>query len=619
MRFLRRQTTRWLCSATPSRARLCVGIDLGNSNSSLSYIGEDSQARQVCPPVPSLSAFGSNGQRLFGDGVATYQLVHSALSAFSTKRLIGRQYDSKDTLKAHHEKAQKLVKTATGHVALEIPRDGGNDTFTIPHLTAMFLRHLRDVCILNGVLPGLTVISVPAGFNVEQRQATVDAATCAGFNKIDVIEEPIAAALAYIALDPDAPQAKSERNGKVLVFDLGGSTLDLTLLEIAPESYIINATAGDTLLGGDDWDKVIWDHWVAQIEKEFDMKMPQLGSRRLLQVAEKAKRILSTEDTFHERLPYFTNKTGVGFLTWDAKLDRQTLANLVSPFIERMRTLVGSTLEEGETKASDVDTVLLVGAMTYSPMVQQMLKEVLPSAAVHHSKVVSPEHAVSTGAALRAAMLNGNIPLKNIINKQLLQHINESRTHHSTETDAIPASVFPLPTKNTPWAQLYLSALAESTKAQQQQQEGEAAETEQVEGWYRMPVKEIRSIKRDLRDYREFEKRLGDAKEMLGMSMMLLQAASRIYTGDGVSTMPIELADAHAAMLHWREVVNSNLFRKDRCGHGVGELECAVVEVMKHIPPEEWIPKQLREGQKTVQNESLAAAKELGYMQGVEA
>ena len=382
-------------------AKKVLGIDLGTTNSCMAIM-EGGQPK-VIPnaegdnTTPSIVAFTDSGERLVG-APAKRQMVTNPLRTFyAVKRLIGRKYDSPE-VKRHMELVPyKVVPADNGDAWVEM--DGKK--MPPQEISAMVLQKLkRDAEEYLGEKITDVVITVPAYFNDAQRQATKDAGAIAGLNVLRIINEPTAAALAY-GLD------KKEENQLIAVYDLGGGTFDISILEIGDGVFEVKSTAGDTFLGGEDIDQRLIDYLADEFQKEhgIDLRKDQLALQRLKEAAEKAKIELSSRMETEVNLPFITaDASGPKHLVM--KITRAKLESMVEDIIARTFEACRRALDDAGVKASDIHEVILVGGQTRMPLVQQKVKEFFGR---EPHKGINPDEVVAIGAAIQGAVLTGEV------------------------------------------------------------------------------------------------------------------------------------------------------------------------------------------------------------------
>jgi len=380
-----------------------VGIDLGTTNSVIAVIegGEPTviptaEGGRLCP---SVVAFTKNNERLVGQTARRQAIVNSENTVFSIKRLMGRRFDDPEVTKAREILPYKIVQGKAGDARVHIPQTGKE--YTPQEISAMILRKLaEDASAYLGERVTQAVITVPAYFNDSQRQATKDAGRIAGLEVLRIINEPTAAALAY-GLDKKGAET-------ILVFDLGGGTFDVSILEVGEGVVEVKATSGDTFLGGDDWDQRIVD-WVADEfikDQGIDLRQDRQALQRLKEAAEKAKIELSTVLETEINLPFVTaDASGPKHL--QMKLSRAKLEQLTEDLVERCRIPFEQALKDAKLKASDIDEVVLVGGATRMPMIQDLVRELSGGKEPH--KGVNPDEVVAIGAAIQAGVLGGEV------------------------------------------------------------------------------------------------------------------------------------------------------------------------------------------------------------------
>ncbi|HZQ65795.1 MAG TPA: molecular chaperone DnaK [Gaiellaceae bacterium] len=375
-----------------------LGIDLGTTNSCMAVIegGEPT----VIPnaeggrTTPSVVAFTKDGQRLVGAPAKRQQVTNPQNTIFSIKRFMGRKFDEVDeemTIVPY-----EVVKGPNEDVRVE----AGDKEYAPPEISAMILQKLRaDAEAYLGEQVTDAVITVPAYFNNAQREATKDAGKIAGLNVLRIINEPTAASLAY-GLDKESDQT-------ILVFDLGGGTFDVSILELGDGVFEVKATSGDNHLGGDNFDKAVVDWMVAEFKKDqgIDLSQDRMALQRLYEAAEKAKIELSSTMTTQINLPFIT-ATQEGPKHLDLQLTRAKLNELSSELLDRTVGPTKRVLEDAGLSASDIDHVVLVGGMTRMPAVQEKVKELIGK---EPHKGVNPDEVVAVGAAIQGGVLKGDV------------------------------------------------------------------------------------------------------------------------------------------------------------------------------------------------------------------
>jgi molecular chaperone DnaK len=345
--------------------------------------------------TPSVVAFTKDDQRLVGTPAKRQQVTNPQNTVFSIKRFMGRKFDevSEEMKIVPYE----VVKGPNDDVRVKV----GDHEYAPPELSAMILQKLKtDAEAYLGEQVTDAVITVPAYFNNAQREATKDAGTIAGLNVLRIVNEPTAAALAY-GLD------KEGADQTILVFDLGGGTFDVSILELGEGVFEVKATSGDNHLGGDNFDKAIVDWMAAEFKKDqgIDLSTDRMALQRLYEAAEKAKIELSSTMTTQINLPFVT-ATPEGPKHLDLQLTRAKLNELTHDLLERTVGPTRRVLEDAGLDASQIDHVVLVGGMTRMPAVQEKVKEIVGS---DPHKGVNPDEVVAVGAAIQAGVLRGEV------------------------------------------------------------------------------------------------------------------------------------------------------------------------------------------------------------------
>jgi len=376
-----------------------IGIDLGTTNSCMAILEggeptviENSEGGRT---TPSVVAFTSSGERLVGTVAKRQAVTNPQNTVFSVKRFMGRK--EAEVREEESMVPYKVVAGPNGDARIE----AGDKTSTPPEISAMILAKLKaDAEAYLGDTVDGAVITVPAYFNDDQRQATKDAGKIAGLEVKRIINEPTAASLAY-GLDKDTDQT-------ILVFDLGGGTFDVSVLEIADGVFEVKSTAGDNHLGGDNWDKALVDFLAAEFKKDqaIDLKQDPMALQRLFEAAEKAKIELSTAQESQINLPFITaDASGPKHL--DVRITRAKFNELTADLTDRVVAPVRQALDDAKAKGVDgVDQVVLVGGMTRMPAVQEKVKE-LTGKEPHRG--VNPDEVVAVGAAIQAGVLGGDV------------------------------------------------------------------------------------------------------------------------------------------------------------------------------------------------------------------
>ncbi len=377
-----------------------IGIDLGTTNSVVAVTeGGDITVIPTAEGsrlLPSVVAFSKNGERLVGQTAKRQAVVNAENTVYSIKRFMGRRFDEVEAERKHVP--YQVVKGSTGEAKVKIPVTARE--FSPQEISAMILGKLKaDAEAYLGEAVTKAVITVPAYFNDSQRQATKDAGKIAGLEVLRIINEPTAAALAY-GLD-------KKENETILVFDLGGGTFDVSVLDVGDGVIEVRATNGDTHLGGDDWDESIVD-WIAREFKSdqgIDLRQDRQALQRLREAAEKAKIELSTVMETEINLPYITaDASGPKHL--QMKLTRAKFEQLSASLVERLRSPFTNALKDASLKPGDINEVVLVGGATRMPMVQDLVRS-LTGKEPH--KGVNPDEVVAVGAAIQGGVLGGEV------------------------------------------------------------------------------------------------------------------------------------------------------------------------------------------------------------------
>ena len=376
-----------------------LGIDLGTTNSAMAVM-EGSEPEILVNAegdrtTPSVEGFRKDGERVVGKAAKNQAVTNPENTVSSVKRFIGRSYD--ETPEERKTVSYKLQKGKDGRAVVDID---GKD-YTPEEISAMVLQKLKnDAEKQLGAPVTQAVITVPAYFNDAQRQATKDAGKIAGLEVLRIINEPTAAALAY-GLD------KTNKDEKILVFDLGGGTFDVSILELGDGVFEVAATAGDNHLGGDDWDQRIID-WMAdkfKAENGIDLRQDKMALQRLKEAAEKAKMELSSTTQANINLPFITaDASGPKHL--DYTLTRAEFERITKDLLDRVKKPVEQALKDASLKAGDIDEVILVGGSTRMPAVQDIVKKLTGK---EPNMSVNPDEVVAMGAAVQGGVLAGDV------------------------------------------------------------------------------------------------------------------------------------------------------------------------------------------------------------------
>jgi len=380
-----------------------IGIDLGTTNSVVAVMegGEPTviASAEGGRTVPSVVAFTKTGERLVGQLAKRQAVTNPGNTVFSIKRFMGRRWDDPEVQRSKNLVPYTVVKDEKSDGIRVKLADG--KTYTPPEISAMILQKLRtDAESYLGEKITEAVITVPAYFDDTQRQATKDAGRIAGLDVKRIINEPTASALAY-GLD-------RKHDEKIAVYDLGGGTFDISILELGEGVFEVKATNGDTHLGGDDFDQRVIDWLLAEFRKDqgIDLSKDAQALQRLKEAAEKAKIELSSTASTEINLPYITaDAAGPKHLV--VTLSRAKLESLVGDLIEKTKGPVVAALKDAGLKASEIDEVILVGGMTRMPAVQEAVKALFGGKEPH--KGVNPDEVVAVGAAIQAGVLAGDV------------------------------------------------------------------------------------------------------------------------------------------------------------------------------------------------------------------
>jgi molecular chaperone DnaK len=375
-----------------------IGIDLGTTNSVVSVMENGQPAvivnQEGARTTPSVVGFGKDGERLVGQVAKRQAVTNSENTVFSVKRFMGRKFTEVT------EETKRVPYTVAASKNGDVRISVRGKQYSPPEISAMVLQKLKQAAEdYLGEKVSDAVITVPAYFNDAQRQATKDAGQIAGLNVLRIVNEPTAAALAY-GLD----QKKDET---IAVFDLGGGTFDISVLEVGEGVVEVKSTNGDTHLGGDDFDQIVVDWMTAEFKKTdgIDLSKDRMALQRLKEAAEKAKIELSSVIETEINLPFITaDASGPKHMTM--KLTRAKLESLVEPLVQRTIGPLKQALADAGLKPAEVDEVVLVGGSTRMPRVQQVVKEYF---AKEPHKGVNPDEVVAIGAAVQGGVLSGEV------------------------------------------------------------------------------------------------------------------------------------------------------------------------------------------------------------------
>lgn len=377
-----------------------IGIDLGTTNSCVAVMDGSNpkviENAEGARTTPSMVAFSKDGERLVGQPAKRQAVTNPENTLFAVKRLIGRRYDDKVVAKDKGLVPFKIVAADNGDAWVE----ANGEKFSPSQVSAMVLQKMKETAeAYLGETVTQAVITVPAYFNDSQRQATKDAGKIAGLEVLRIINEPTAAALAY-GLD-------KKNSGTIAVYDLGGGTFDVSILEIGDGVFEVKSTNGDTFLGGEDFDMRLVDYLADEFKKEqgIDLRNDKLALQRLKEAAEKAKIELSSSTQTEINLPFITaDASGPKHLT--LKLSRSKLESLVDDLIQRTIEPCKQAMKDAGVSASQIDEVVLVGGMSRMPKVQEAVKQLFGK---EPHKGVNPDEVVALGAAIQGGVLQGDV------------------------------------------------------------------------------------------------------------------------------------------------------------------------------------------------------------------
>ena len=375
-----------------------IGIDLGTTNSCVAVIeGKDSVVitnAEGGRTTPSVVAFTKEGNRLVGQPAKRQAITNPTNTIYSVKRFMGRKFN--EVAREMEEVPYKIISGPGGRSQVQV----GADSYSPPEISAMVLQKMKQTAEeYLGEKVEDAVITVPAYFNDSQRQATKDAGKIAGLNVLRIINEPTAAALAY-GLD-------KKNDETIAVFDLGGGTFDVSVLELGDGVFEVKSTNGDTHLGGDDWDQAIIEWLVSEFKKSegIDLSKDPMGMQRLKEASEKAKVELSSTSSTEINLPYITaDQTGPKHLV--LTLTRAKFENLTSDLFKRLRQPCLNAIKDAGLTAAEINEVILVGGSSRIPMVQAIVKEIFGK---EPNKSVNPDEVVAMGAAIQGGVLSGSV------------------------------------------------------------------------------------------------------------------------------------------------------------------------------------------------------------------
>ncbi|MBI1300763.1 MAG: molecular chaperone DnaK [Alphaproteobacteria bacterium] len=377
-----------------------IGIDLGTTNSCVAVMDGDEprviENTEGARTTPSMVAFAKSGDRLVGQPAKRQAVTNPQNTLYAIKRLIGRPFDDKQVKEMMGNAPFKIVKGDNGDAWVEV--DG--ETYAPSQISAMVLQKMKETAeAYLGEKVEKAVITVPAYFNDSQRQATKDAGKIAGLEVERIINEPTAAALAY-GLD-------KKTTGTIVVYDLGGGTFDVSILEVGDGVFEVKATNGDTFLGGEDFDARIIDYLADEFKKEqgIDLRKDSVALQRLKEASEKAKIELSSTTQTEVNLPFITaDASGPKHL--QISLSRAKLESIVADYIKRTIDPVKAALKDAGLKASEIDDIVLVGGMTRMPKIIETVRDFFGK---EPHKGVNPDEVVANGAAIQGGILRGDV------------------------------------------------------------------------------------------------------------------------------------------------------------------------------------------------------------------
>jgi molecular chaperone DnaK len=379
-----------------------IGIDLGTTNSCMAVMEggdpsvlENAEGKRT---TPSVVAFTKTGERIVGDPAKRQAVTNSRNTVYSIKRFMGRKYD--EVQEEIKRVPYKVVRGTNGDAAVEVEIDGRPKQFSPPEISAIILSKLKaDAEVRLGEKITQAVITVPAYFNDSQRQATKDAGRIAGLEVLRIINEPTAASLAY-GLD-------KKKDEEIAVYDLGGGTFDISILEIGEGVFEVKATNGDTHLGGDDWDARIMDWILDEFKKSsgMDLRKQPDALQRIKEEGEKAKIALSSTTEYEINLPFITADAS-GPKHIQLKLTRSKMEQLCEDLFERTIAPVRACLKDAGVSADDTDELVMVGGMTRMPRVVETARSLIKKPP-HQG--VNPDEVVAVGAAIQAGVLKGEV------------------------------------------------------------------------------------------------------------------------------------------------------------------------------------------------------------------
>ena len=381
-----------------------LGIDLGTTNSAMAIVeaGEPRilENEEGGRTTPSVVAFSKNGDRLTGLLAKRQAVTNPQNTIYSAKRLIGRRFSDAEVQKDLSLLSYAIRAAANGGVEIKLTKNGEEKWYRPEEISAMILQKLkRDAEARTGGVMAEAIITVPAYFNDSQRKATKDAGEIAGFTVRRILNEPTAAALAY--------GFNKKKNEQIVVFDFGGGTIDISVLEVGDDTIEVRATDGDTHLGGDDFDQKIIGWIAAEFRKEsgIDVTKDPLALQRLKEGAERAKHELSSTTETEVNIPFITSDaSGPKHLL--QKFSRAQLESLTKPFIDRSIEIARQAVAAAGFQLSDIDEIILVGGQTRMPAIQNAVKGLFGK---EPNRSINPDEVVAVGAAVQAGILQGDV------------------------------------------------------------------------------------------------------------------------------------------------------------------------------------------------------------------
>ena len=377
-----------------------IGIDLGTTNScfaiNVSGTPEVVANAEGARTTPSMVAFTESGERLIGQIAKRQAVTNAERTVFAVKRLIGRKQNAEEVAKFAEIAPFEIVEHENGDAWIKM----GDEACSPQQLSAMILKKLKDTASeYLGEPVTEAVITVPAYFNDAQRQATKDAGAIAGLEVLRIINEPTAAALAY--------GIESERDQKIAVFDLGGGTFDVSILEISDGVFEVKSMNGDTFLGGEDFDNLLVEYLAGRFMSEtgIDLRSDSMALQRLKEASERAKQELSSSDETSVNLPFISADAN-GPKHLEIEMNRETLEELVAELADRLAAPCETALRDAGYARSDIDEVILVGGMTRMPLIQQKVSEIFGKSP---HRGVNPDEVVAVGATIQGGVLKGDV------------------------------------------------------------------------------------------------------------------------------------------------------------------------------------------------------------------